>query len=400
MSDQIALGFQNTVDFELAWDPVLLEKLIRDYQIRNEEISGDIDICSERDILLVLLNHMRAGTGSECYVSSSRITRDFASRFSYEVTLGGTSVRAAIAMSYIGVPSTIHACSLNHHFRRLIPEQVSWMSSVPDEGEDFHPHVIVQYPLHAHIQVGDIDITTTRPNRVIFAHDPPSIRLKIDPAFARKIPDAKVFLAASYNVMTDEKLLERRLRDTIQIIRSLSPDCVTVMEDACFASPAVRKGVTETLRPWLRIFSMNEDELQDRLGRRIDVLDPEAVAQALAVVYEQVGVPILVVHSAYWALSYGKDPASVRKALEGGVAMASTRFRLGDGYGPEDYEATISMKDRESGCRFSREITALLGEDRVCCIPGKDLDDVPRPTTIGLGDSFIGGMLPRLLPGG
>lgn len=398
MSNQIALGFQNTVDFELAWEPDTLEALIRHYDIRSQEISGDIEICSQRDILRVLLSHMKEGTGSERLVSSSEITRAFASHFPYQVTLGGTSVRAAIAMSQIGVPSTIHACSLNHHFCRLIPESVDWMASVPDEGEDFHPHVIVQYPLHAHIQANDIDITTARPNRVIFAHDPPSVLLQIDPSFAEKIPEARVFLAASYNVMKDEALLAKRLEDTISIIRRLPPDCVTVMEDACFVSPQVRRLVTETLRPHLHIFSMNEDELQDRVGYRFDILDPKAAAAALKEVYEQVGVPLLVVHSAYWALAYGTDPASIKAALAGGVTMASTRFRLGDRFGPEEYRETGAMEDREAGCLFCRQLTELLGEDTVFCLPGKNLDSVEHPTTIGLGDAFIGGMLPMLLP--
>lgn len=398
MSNQIALGFQNTVDFELAWDPEILKGLVEHYGIRNQDIRGDIEIRSERDILCVLLNHMKEGTGTERSVCSSEVTRAFASHFPYQVTLGGTAVRAAIAMSQIGIPSTIHACSLNHHFRRLIPDNVAWMASVPDEGENYHPHVIAQYPLHARIQLNDIDITTCRPNRVIFAHDPPSTLLQIDPGFSAMIPDAKVFLAASYNTMKDQALLSARLAATIHMIRSLSPDCVTVMEDACFESPEMRRIVTETLRPHLRIFSMNEDELQDRAGFRFDILDPNAVAAALKTVYHQVGVPILICHSAYWALAYGKNPDTVRAALTGGITMASTRFRMGDNFCRADYEKTRSMKDRSSGLRFAHQLTELVGSQSLLCLPGKDLDTVAHPTTIGLGDAFIGGMLPMLLP--
>lgn len=399
MPNRILMGFQNTVDFELSWQPQILEELIRSYQIYDHEIRSDISISSERDILLVLLSHMKAGTGCECGVSSSAITRNFAFRFPYQVTLGGTAIRAAIALNSLGISSTVHACSLNRHFRNLIPDTVQWLSSVPDEGEDYHPHVIVQYPQHACIRVHDIDICTHRPNRVIFAHDPPSALLKIDPAFADKAENAQVFLAASYNTMSDIPLLKERLQTTIDIMGRLPHNCVTIMEDAYFASAEVRQTVTSTLSPHLQIFSMNEDELQDRIGSRLDILDPNMVAQALDTVYRQVGTPILVVHSAYWALAYGSNPSSVAAALKGGILMASTRFRKGDVFDIGDYHDTDQLPNRRSSEQFAEKITQLLGEDRVCCIPCKDLDSVAKPTTIGLGDAFVGGMLPGLMEG-
>lgn len=56
------------------------------------------------------------------------------------------------------------------------------------------------------------------------------------------------------------------------------------------------------------------------------------------------------------------------------------------------------MKDRSSGLHFADQLTELVGSQSVLCLPGKDLDTVAHPTTIGLGDAFIGGMLPMLLP--
>ena len=397
MKGQIALGFQNTVDFELKWDPAVIEEMIRSFDIRPEEIQEEVSISSHRDMILVLLYYMTQGTGTERSVSSSQVTRSFAQRFSYQVTLGGTAVRAAIAMSQIGIPSTLHACSLNRHFRALIPKEVEWVASVPDEGEDFHPHVIVQYPVGAHISANGIDITTTRANRVIFAHDPPSMLLEITPEFGPLTRDAKVFLAASYNVMRDEKLVMDRMETTISMMKTLSPDAVTLMEDGCFESPQVRQLVTSTLAPHLRLFSMNEDELQDRLGRRIDILDPEAMAQAIGEIYRQIGVPVLVCHSAYWTIAYGQQPHRYERALRGGIAMAATRYRLGDRFDRKDYEQTLAMADQQRGLEFARALTGLLGEEKLLCVPCKDLSTVSHPTTIGLGDAFMGGLLPNLI---
>lgn len=398
MTNHIAAGFQNTVDFEILWDTSKLQALISQYHITSAEISTSKEISSERDLLIVLLAHMIAGNGSECLAASSQITRTFASHFSYQVTLGGTAVRAAMAIEKIGYRSTIHACSLNSYFRNLIPESIDWLSSVPDEGDDFHPHVIVQYPADVHIQAGDIDFETTRPNRVIFTYDPPSMALKISDAFIEKVANANVLLIASYNIIEDRSILMDRLSRTISIISSLPPSHTVIMEDGCFKNPDMRSIVTRTLSPYIDIFSMNEDELSDRFGHSIDILNPEDVAVAVKTVYSQINVPTLVCHSAHWALAYGFLPQNIRNTLKSGMLMASTRFRLGNDYNELDYTETAGMPDSKSGADFSKSLPARFNQEPFICIPSKDLSSVIHPTTIGLGDSFVGGMLPQLLP--
>ena len=86
----------------------------------------------------------------------------------------------------------------------------------------------------------------------------------------------------------------------------------------------------------------------------------------------------------------------MRRALEGGSIAASTRFRMGDGFASEDYEATKKIKDKEEGILFGEELGRMLGE-RICCIPAKDLSFVEHPTVVGLGDTFAGGLLMGLL---
>ena len=398
MSQSIALGFQNTVDFELEWNPGVVESMIREYDIRQKHIRPIQHLSTERDILIVLLYYMANGIGAEHITDSSRITRVFASRFHYKVTLGGTAVRAAIALSMIGYPSIVHACSNNHYFRELLPKNVAYRSSVPDEGEDFNPHVIVQFPVGATVRANDISIVCHRPNRVIFAYDPPSVVLVIDPDFGHDVRDAGVFVAASFNAIKKEDIARKRLSTAVEIIRQLPADCTILMEDGCFEHPAIRAIVTEVIASHLRIFSMNEDELQDRFGRRIDILNPHAVAEAVTAVAEQIHVPCLICHSAFWALAFGSNPLARKDALQGGIDMASTRFRCGDRFSLEDYRKTSRLRRCTEGVDFSAKITRILGADRVCCIAGWDLQFVSAPTTIGLGDAFIGGMLPRLLP--
>ena len=105
---------------------------------------------------------------------------------------------------------------------------------------------------------------------------------------------------------------------------------------------------------------------------------------------------MILIHSAMWALAYGKHAEAMRMSLAGGINMAATRFRLGDTFCVTDVEETSGFPDKNEGVVFSRQIKDMLG-DNVICLPCKDLRNVKNPTVVGLGDSFAGGLLPGLL---
>lgn len=397
MRHYIAVGFQNTVDFELGWDLNILHSLIRLYDIHESEICCDAPVRSERDIVIALLGYMRAGTGGERFTESDAVARSFARHFSYDITLGGTPVRAAESMGRLGYRCCLHACSLNRHFENLVPPTVDWIASVPDEGEDFQPHVIFQFPKGAHIRENDIDFTVPRSNRAIFDYDLPSKRLVINEDFREMTKDARVFLAAGYNVIDDKAVLAERLNTTIRIMESLPSGCITFYEDGGHEDISIGLLTIQTLAPHLDMLSLNEDELQGYVGHSVDITSPVEVAAAINEMYAQADVPLLICHSAFWALAYGRQPQRVRDALEGGIVMASTRFRCGGSFTEADYENTKKIPARHSSIDFCRELSLLLGEEEVLCLPGLDMDDISHPVTIGLGDAFIGGFLPRLL---
>ena len=120
------------------------------------------------------------------------------------------------------------------------------------------------------------------------------------------------------------------------------------------------------------------------------------VTVALADLHRLVPVPVIVVHSMYWALAYGEKAMRFCDALKGGVTMATTRFRYGDDFTVEDYREIERLAPHGEGAEFADALHKLLG-DRVCCVPVAQVDQ-SNATTIGLGDAFVGGFLPALLP--
>jgi ADP-dependent phosphofructokinase/glucokinase len=102
----------------------------------------------------------------------------------------------------------------------------------------------------------------------------------------------------------------------------------------------------------------------------------------------------LVVHTKYWSAAIGDDAGGYAGSLQGGITMASTRFCLGDDFTAADYQAVGRSPANPAGAEFSTAIEERLGP-LVRCIPALVLDPA-APTTIGLGDSFVGGFIAAL----
>lgn len=396
MGEKIALGFHTCVDFELVWNPRTIESMIGEYHVLDHEIRTDLEIDSERALLLACLGFMKEGTGGELVPDDPQICLDFANRFQYSITIGGTATRAAIAISKIGYESAIEMCCFNRYFRELLPKEIHYFSSVGEGHEEVYPHVDLQYQAAEHIKANDIDFTTPRANRVLFSRDIDSLNMMISQNFSPMIQEAEVFLLSCFSEVLDFDILKDRMVRTKNLLRTLPARAIVVMEDGCYIKKDFRYYVHQTLRDIVDVLSMNEDELQQYVGHKIDIQSPDEVLEAVESVYRQAGFPLLIIHSASWALAYGREAGSMRNALEGGITMASTRFRFGDHFGAKEYQEIKEAPDEEKGLRLCAAIEQKAGKS-ICCLPSKELGYVTHPTTVGLGDSFAGGLLPELL---
>ncbi len=104
-----------------------------------------------------------------------------------------------------------------------------------------------------------------------------------------------------------------------------------------------------------------------------------------------VTAPTLVVHPRYWSLAFGRTPELYRESLRGGITMASTRYLYGDDFTRADYDRVDALPPGEAGVAFATAVEARL-PGRVACRPAFVLR-TDTPTTVGLGDTFVGGFL-------
>mgnify|MGYP000850988834 FL=1 len=395
MSHELVLGLGGCVDFEIAWDARVLEELVVEYGISAAELDADIPVVDERSLLRSILAFIRDGVGGERFLLSSDIGIAFASRFSTRVSLGGTCVRAALAIIRLGVPSLVHLVSTDDNVRRLLPPGIDYLSSAT--GDSLDPHLIVQFPAGAVVRVDGVEIRAEHPNRIIYVNDPPNRDLELSPELPDALEGARAFLPAGFNVMRDPDLLRDRLAFLQRAMTRLPDDALVFYEDAGFHDNAMREVVGAEFRGRVDVHSLNEDELQSHLGRRIDLLDVEDVESALAEFAPRAIAPTVVVHTKYWSLACGERAGELEAALAGGIDLASTRYCHGDDFTPGDLVATRLLPVQPGGAGFAERIRARLGA-RVRCVPGRLLE-VPAPTTIGLGDTFVGGFLATFVRG-
>ena len=202
MKAKFALGLGDNIDFEIAWNSQVFEKLITHYDIHDAELSANRDVDSERDLVISILSFLKSGNGGERFVASSSIIDQFSQNFAKKITLGGTSVRAAIAMHKLGYTAALHLVTINDHVRRLIPPDSPYVCS--NTRDSAYPHLIVQFGKDTRVRAGDINICATRANRIIYHNDTDNIIMQLHEGYADLITDARVFLISGFNAMQSE----------------------------------------------------------------------------------------------------------------------------------------------------------------------------------------------------
>ena len=283
-----------------------------------------------------MLAFLATGGGGERFVLSSEIVERFAAHFDVEVTLGGTGVRAGIALDRIGVPTVQHLVSIDDNIRRLLPPSMRVVSSATRDTLD--PHLIVQYPQGAVVRLEGGEVVAPASNRLIFANDAPNREMAIAADLGEALAEASAFLVSGFNTMQDAALLDRRLQDVRAAMRRLPPSALVYYEDAGFYERSFAGLVRTRLMERIDVYGMNEDELQEYLGRPLDLLSPDDVVAALAEAHALIPAPALVVHTKYWAVAVGSEAARHRAALESATRTAATRYRLGDACRADDLD--------------------------------------------------------------
>ncbi|MCY3834031.1 MAG: hypothetical protein OXG85_13535 [Chloroflexi bacterium] len=393
MSERIALGFCNNVDYEILWDSEVLEDLVHDYRIRHDDLKERGAIQTERDLVVSILGFMQAGAGGERFVSDSILIERFASRFNKKITLGGTSVRAAIAMRKLGYTSALHLITQNQQARERIPADCPYVCS--NAQDSFFPHLIVQYGAGDRVRAGELDIRARQPNRLIYHCNADRIAMKLNPDFADLLAGAQVLLISGFNAMQSKRLLLERLATLSRMLERLPSDATVYLEDGGYYDPSFRRLIYRALGPRIDVYGLNEDELQTHLERKVELGDARHTRIALDELRQRIPAAAIVLHTRSWALAHGERASQYEAALRSAVTLATTRFCYGDDFRLAHYRQIESRAPSADIKRFADAINSAPG-DKLFCVPVPQVRQ-DKATTVGLGDAFVGGFLPALL---
>ena len=288
----------------------------------------------------------------------------------------------------------MHAAPRQHQrpCRRLLPPACDYISSARED--TLYPHLIVQYDQGIRVQVGDINLHAPFPNRLIYVNDPANEALVLSDELGSMLRDADIFLISGFNSMRDQDALDERLFTLRRHMRQLPSDALVYYEDAAFHEPAFSRRVRNALLEVIDVYGLNEDEMQAHLGYRVDLLSVTEVEQALKSLRTLIPAPTLVVHTKYWSLVLGAGASEYAEAVRSGMVMASAHYCYGDDFTDEQHELIRSLPMRPGARAFATALEERMGAV-VRCLPGFTLD-VAHPTTVGLGDAFVGGFLAAL----
>ena len=390
-ASRVLLGLGNTVDLELRWDSEVVAGLVREHRLDEVDAAPEV-VTTEADLVRSLLDHLESGDGGEHYVASVDALAAFAAHFEARPTLGGTNVRAALAMRPLGRTSTVHLVSTGPVTHDLLPDDLRTISSA--RGDTLDPHVIVQFPAGASVAVGDRTIVTPRANRVIYVNDRPNAELVVADEFGEVAARADVVLVSGLNSIQDVDLLDARLADLRRHLARRRPGAVAVYEHGAFHVAGCGDLVRRRLGPRVDVWSCNEEELQEHLHRRIDLLDPQAVLDAVRDLHASVGAETLVVHTQRWALALGGAEPLRRAMVVGGLTLAGARYRYGDAVTAAHLADVPGWPSQPDAQAFAEAVEAAAGSDVTC--RAAYAVAVTVPTTIGLGDAFVGGVVAAL----
>ena len=391
MSQKIALGFGNNVDYEIAWDAAALERLIVQHGIRADELRIDGAINNERDLLVSILGFARTGQGGERFVADSDLIERFASHLRREVTLGGTPVRAAAVMAKLNTTAALHLVTQNDEIRGLLPVGCPWLCSNPRDSH--YPHLIAQYPRDTRIRANDIDFRAPSANRLIYHCNADNIAMRLSPDFADMLVDARALLASGFNAMQDESLLLARMDTLGDMLARLPSDAIVFCEDGGFFDPRFRRLIQDSLGKRVDIWSMNEDEFQEQVGRRVSMISGYEVLMALEALLRRIPARTLILHTQDYAMALGGGAGMYADALRMGVSIATTRHCHGDRWGEAELQAMFLRQPSYENARFAEGINESMAD--AVCVPAPHVEP-QYPTTIGLGDAFVGGFLAAL----
>ena len=406
-----AMGYTSNLDLLCDFQVDKLNELLAEYMSGEDltKMKPAKMIRTMQELLETVVYYCINGIGGEADVEDPELVK---SSFSFKNGMGGTAVQAAMALAQIGGKTLVHLTDDSKEVCELLHS--SYIHVVLGNGElgftdqviSHNPqetHFIVQFKKGDQVRLGEQVIAIPCSNRLILTKNTVNEYLPLwEPYFKWIEQNAKQVTSnvlSSFNSILEKEVLKDRLqyvKNHVEIYRRNNPDGIVYFEDAHYHNEEVRRLCVETLYPCVDILSMNEEELQYTLkemyGYDVDIDDIYSCIDGVEFILDKFHIKKgVIVHTKDYAMFVGdSENIDIENGLMYGMIMATAKASHGNYGTKEQIRQVLELGVSEKGLSNLKKVEERGYGSRVILVPTKYID---KPKyTIGLGDSFTGGV--------
>jgi ADP-dependent phosphofructokinase/glucokinase len=406
-----SMGFTSNLDLLCDFDVARLNLLLSKYLP-----SGDLSkfhsascITTMEELLQTIVYFCANGIGGEVDIADTNAVREL---FHFKNGMGGTATQAALALSEVNGESLVHLTDDSKEVCDLLDTPNVYV--ILEDGSIGHTyqlkhcneqelHFIVQFQKGDVIRLGDKEVIIPVSNRLILTKNTVNITVPMWKPYFKWVEENAERISSnvlsSFNCILDPDILRERIdyvAGHVARYHAANPDGIVYYEDAHYHNSIVRKMVLENLYSVVDIVGMNEEELRYTLHQMYhlqintdDILECiEGVNFLLKKFRIHKGI---VVHTKDYAMYVGEPlKADIESGLMYGNILATAKAANGWYGTPDQVKDVLKLPVSQKGMD-NREIVAQSKyRDKTIVVPSRYID---KPKfTIGLGDSFVGGM--------
>lgn len=406
----MAMGYTSNLDMLCDFQVERLNGLLKEYMpdAKLSDMRPAGSIVTMPDLLETLVYYCSNGIGGEVDVENTALVEE---SFQFEFGMGGTAVQAALALSELGCPSLVHLTDNSKEVCDIL--NTPFVYTINEDGRLVHTdkiiqtqeqevHFIIQFKKGDKIDLGHQEIEIPCSNRLILTKVTVNKSVPFSMPYFQWVEEnarqVSSNVLSSFNVILDSAILKERLdyvEQHVKVYRRHNPGGIVYFEDAHYHDNTVRRLCLETVYSCVDIVSLNEEELNYTLGMYgfpADIEDIISCVKGAKFIREKFGIHRgVIVHTKDYSMYVGEQlEADIETGLIYGNLLATAKARNG-WYGTrEQIKEVLGLECSPKGIESRRKVAESEYASEVILVPSKYID---KPKyTIGLGDSFVGGV--------
>lgn len=405
-----AMGYTSNLDLLCDFDTECLNSLLSKHMpdaVLSDMVKAE-KIAVMEDLLETIVYYCSRGIGGEADVEHTELVEN---SFRFRYGMGGTATQAAMALAQIECPTIVHLTDDSKEVCDILKSP--FIYTVSEDRELVHAdavsqkheqeiHFIIQFKKGDVIRLGAQEVIIPCSNRLILTKITVNEYVPFsEPYFEWVGQNAKKVssnVLSSFNALLDPAILKEHLdyvENHVNIYRKNNPEGIVFFEDAHYHDDTVRRLCLETVYSCVDIVSLNEEELKHTLEMYeypIEVDDIVCCVRGAKYIKEKFGIlKGVIVHTKDYSMYVGdKLAADIEKGLMYGNMLATAKAQHGQYGTKEQIQKVLDLELSPKGMDNYRIISESEYVEDVVLVPSKYID---KPKyTIGLGDSFVGGV--------